>query len=339
MNRYLGEPLTADAKIAILANDALGNFAICTPLAQAFRRDCPNGIIDYYGGERTRELEEASVGDLFAFRSSLLGVPFCEAIRSGVVRSKEIGGYDLVLNIEIGAAHKAFATALGGNYVCGPALSEFGRGEWEFPDDPRGDLWRDKSWVDVRLTDRYPFLESPFIGEIFYRLAYRECTLPRYRFPQTEPPFSVPRVLISTGASLPEKLWPVSKWREFLQSIGDEVGLLGAPPKRQAHFYHSNDDEDSLVTEGLVKDLRGKLTLPEVVGALAAAKKVVTIDNGILHFAAANEVPTVGLYRKEIARLWAPPNPKLVVLTPPEAVVADISVDSVRSAYNSLGNK
>jgi ADP-heptose:LPS heptosyltransferase len=267
-----------------------------------------------------------------------LGVPFGNALRFGLGRSQEIGGYDLVLNVEIGPAHKAFATALGGNYLCGPALSESGRGEWEFPDDPRGDLWRDRNWVDPQITDRYQFVDVPFIGEIFYRLAYREGTLPRYRFPQAEPPFPVPGVLISTGASLPEKLWPVSKWRDLLKGLDSQVGLLGAPPKRQAEFYHSTDDENSLVTDGLVTDLRGKLTLPEVVGALAAAEKVFTIDNGILHFAAANDVPTVGLYRKEIAGLWAPPNPNLIVLTPQDGVVAEISVDSVRTASDTLGS-
>jgi len=339
MQRYQGEALADDAKVAILANDALGNFAICTPIAKAFRRDCPRGLIDFYGGERTRELEEASVGDLIDFRASLLGAPFGGAIQTALERAQEIGGYDLVLNIEVGSAHKAFSTALGARFVCGPALSPHGRGEWDFPDDLRGDLWRDKNWIDPSIAERYPFLQDTFIGEIFFRLAYREGSLPRYRFPSATPPFSVPKVLISTGASLPEKLWPVSKWREFLQGTGEEVGLLGAPPKRQAEFYHSTDDEQSLVEEGLLIDLRGKLTLPEVVGALSTARAVVTIDNGILHFAAAHDVPTVGLYRKEIASLWAPPNRNLVVLTPMEGTVAEISVDSVRTAFNALGQR
>lgn len=336
MTRYTGEPLPTNTKVAILANDALGNFAICTPLAQAFRRDCPSGTIDFYGGERTRELEEASIGDLFDTRTSLLGVPFDQAVSLGLTRSKEIGGYDLVLNIEMGLAHKAFAAALNGKLVCGPCLSESSRGDWDFPKDARGDLWRDQNWINPKLQDRYPFLDTPFIGEVFYRLAYREGTLPRYRFPTTEPPFPVPDVLISTGASLPEKLWPVSKWRELLQGIDNDVGLLGAPPKRQAEFYHTTDDEQALVDEGLVTDLRGKLTLPQVVGALSKAKAVITIDNGILHFAAANDVPTVGLYRKAIAQLWAPPNPNLAVLTPQASLVADISVAQVRSALDSL---
>ena len=336
MWRYQGETLLPNAKVAILANDALGNVAVCTPLAQAFRRDGPAGIVDFYGGERTREIEEASVGELFSWRTSALGIPFSQAVQAGLNRSKEVGGSDLVLNIEMGPALKALAAALGPVYVCGPSLTESGRAEMPFGEDDRGDLWRDKAWVAEDLTATYPFLRSPFIGEIFFRLAYREGDLPRYKFPQEEPPFQTPPILIATGASLPEKLWPVSKWREFLQGIDGEVGLLGAPPKRQAEFYHASDSEDSLVAEGLVTDLRGKLTLPQVVGALAKARTVVTIDNGILHFAAANDVPTVGLYRPEIVRLWAPPNPNLIALTPANGAVESITVNAVREAFLSL---
>lgn len=336
MRRYQGEALARNAKVAILANDALGNFAICTPLAQSFRRDYPDGIVDYYGGERTRELEEASTGTLFDFRSSVLGVPFSEAATGGLARAKEVGGYDLVVNIEVGLAHKAFAAMLGSEYVCGPSLDVSSRADWDYPADGRGDLWRDQAWTSPHLMAMYPFLDSPFIGEIFHRLAYRTGASPRYRFHQETPEIEVPRVLVSTGASLTSKLWPVQKWREFLSSLDGPPGLLGALPKQQAEFYHSGDSEQALVDERLAVDLRGKLTLPQVVGALAQASVVVTIDNGILHFAAANDVPTVGLYRKEIAKLWAPPNPNLVVLTPDSGSVDQINVDAVTDAFKSL---
>lgn len=336
MTRYRGEALAPNAKIAILANDALGNFAVCTPLAQAFRRDCPAGVLDYYGGERTRQLEEASVGVLFDHRASLLGVPLGDSISSALERSRELGSYDLVVNVEVGATHRAVAAALGSVYVCGPSLQESGRGDLAFADDERGALWQDEEWAAPDLPVRYPSLRSPFIGEIFFQLAYRDGDLPKYLFPQEHPPFETPEVLISTGASLPEKLWPVSKWRELLSGFDEPPGLLGAPPKQQAEFYHASDSEDALVTEGLVQDLRGKLSLPQVVVALARARAVVTIDNGILHFAAANDVPTVGLFRRDIARLWAPPNPNLKVLTPIAGNVETIEVTTVRAEFDSL---
>ncbi len=344
MDRYLGQPLPSSPKIALMANDALGNFAICTPLAQALKAQHPGARVDFYGGERTAELEAASVGSLFEWRTSVHGRRFPEAVADAMLRSSEIGGYDLVFNIEAGIANKALASILGTrSLICGPCLSPDSRGDWEYPSDARGDLWRDKNWSDDDIRQRFPFLHTSFIGEFFVRLAYLEPVegagwvggIPRYLFPSQSPSVEVPSVLISTGATLLEKLWPVSKWRELLTWIaerGTMIGLLGAPPKRQAEFYHSSYDEQALVDEGLVVDLRGKLTLPEVIGATKQAKLVVTIDNGILHFAAAHDTPTVGLFRRDIVRLWAPPNPNLRSLVPTDGAVSSIAVSTVIDA-------
>jgi heptosyltransferase-1 len=194
-------------------------------------------------------------------------------------------------------------------------------------------------------VSRYPFLATPFIGEIFVRLAYIDPIenaewaggIPSYLFPSSPPSIDVPDTLIATGASLPEKLWPAEKWESTakrLRDAGLRVGLLGAPPKRQREFYHSDDGDERLVRGGLCDDLRGRLSLPEVVGALERAKLVVTLDNGILHFAAASNRPTVGLFRRDISRLWAPPNPNLIVLTPRDGPVAMIPESEVWSAID-----
>ena len=57
--------------------------------------------------------------------------------------------------------------------------------------------------------------------------------------------------------------------------------------------------------------MRGRITLPQVAGAIAKAKAVVSLDNGILHLACSTATPTVGLYRNGIHRLWAPPRCRL----------------------------
>jgi ADP-heptose:LPS heptosyltransferase len=146
----------------------------------------------------------------------------------------------------------------------------------------------------------------------------------------------VPDVLIATAASQPEKLWPAPHWRAALAGInegGFSVGLLGAPAKEQALHWKGASLEDELVRDGLAEDLRGAFSLPQVVGALGAAKAVLTLDNGILHLAAATTTPTVGLFRHGIHRLWAPPAPNVVVLTPGDGLaVADLGVSAVLGA-------
>lgn len=346
MERYRGQPLPPAPRIALVVNDALGNFAIATPLARAMKRLHPECTIDYYGGTRTSELEVASVGPgaLFDWRCDALGTSPAALFEAARTRMSDGGPYHIVLNLEASELHRALAAVLGEDgFVCGPCIAPDGRGPWDYSDDERGDLWRDRNWASDDLAERYSFLETGFIAEVFLRLAYVPPLpdaewpggVPKYALPAAEPPVSTPPILISTGATLPEKTWPVERWAELLRDLPQPCGLLGAPPKRQERFYHSAGSEELLVNEGLVQDLRGKLTLPEVVGAVAKAELIVTVDNGILHFAAAFDRPTVGLYRREVIKLWAPPNPNLVPLSSKDGV-AQIPLDEVRAAVAGL---
>lgn len=345
MQRYIGQPLPPDARIALMSNDALGNYAVATLLAQGFRFVAPRCTLDYYGGERTKEFEIASVRNLFSWRESLLGRTFSSAVSVAEARSRELGGYDIVLNIEQGLACKALSATIcdAGTLVCGPCLSPDSRADWDYPDDERGDLWRDKAWTAGDLPVRYSFLNTGFIGEIFYKLAYLPPyrdgewgDIPSYSFPDEEPALDFPDIVISTGASLPQKLWQPEKWKQLIGQLNQPVGLLGAAPSRQKEFYHSASDEKQLVSEGAVVDLRGKLSLPQVAYVLKKAKLVITIDNGILHIAAAFSTPTVGLYRKEIVRLWAPPNPRLKPIAAETDRVADIPLEKVLSVAQEV---
>ena len=115
------------------------------------------------------------------------------------------------------------------------------------------------------------------------------------------------------------------------------AGLLGAPVSQQAQHWKGASAEDELVGDGLAIDLRGAFSLPQVVGALGAAKAVLTLDNGILHLAAATSTPTVGLYRHGIHRLWAPPAPNVTVLTAGEGnPVSAIDPAAVLSALSPV---
>jgi len=327
--RYTGQPLPPQPTIGVIANDAIGNFVMATPLLQLLRAERAPGRVVFFGGTRTRDLQDAS--DLFDESVCLHGATAAD-IRALLART---GEFDLLINLESTPYSKTVVGLLAGDraLVAGPCIGPGGRGELPFAADARGDLWRDKAWIAADLTTRYPLLHSGFIAEIFCRLCYLDGELPRYRVPAAAPGLQVPDVLIATAASLPEKLWPVERWRAALGSLsaqGLTAGLLGAPVSQQARHWQGTSSEDELVRDGLVADLRGAFTLPEVVGALGSARAVLTLDNGILHLAAATTTPTVGLFRHGIHRLWAPPAPNLVVLTPGEGrAPADIAVSEV----------
>lgn len=323
IRRYTGQPLPSRPRVAVVANDAIGNFVVATPLLQMVRRELDPGVIHYYGGKRTRELQEAS--DLFDAHFPLHGSELDEMV-AAVPHP-----YDLILNVESGS-HAATLVGLiaGDALVAGPVI-EAGEAV-PFPDDARGDLWRDREWISPDITTRYPFLDSSFIAEIYARACYLEGPVPRYLVPMV-PTDSGCDLLIATTASLPDKLWPLDKWRAMLSELDMRIGLIGAPPKAQSAHWKGADEESQLVAEGLVHDLRGRYSLPEVVGALASTQQVLTLDNGILHLAAATDTPTVGLFRYGIHRLWCPPFGRITsVVTEDGHPVADIPIDEVREA-------
>ena len=329
MIRYQGQGLPAAPLVAIVANDALGNFAAATPLAQGLKQ-AHGARVALISGPRIAEMAAGSVFDEF--------VPALNRPPREVAPELAALAPDLVINIESSLWSKAYSAILCGSdaFVCGPCLAADGRAELPFPDDDRGSLWADSRWIAPDIRDRYPFLQSSFIGEIFYRLAYLEGPLPRYSFPCEDPGSGLPDVIFATAASLPEKLWPVEKWIALargLQVRGLTVGLVGAKPSDQSRYWHGSNDESRLVAEGGVEDLRGQFKLPQVVGALDRAKLVVSLDNGIMHFACATSTPVVALFRHGIHRLWTPPAPNLTALTSNEGgLVADIPVEEALAA-------
>jgi ADP-heptose:LPS heptosyltransferase len=326
-----GEKLAAGGRIAVISNDALGNFVVITPLLQMLREQFKPAVIHYFGGKRTWELQESS--DLFDWSFPFHGSSLEEQAKVAA----ENKGYDLVINVERSDEAKTFTALLCGEdtWVSGPCFQSPGV-DLPFQDDDRGRLWEDSCWISPDLTSLYPFLDSPFMGEILCRLCYLDGPIPKYQVPREDAPLAIPPVLISAAATLPEKLWPLENWITLLKDFstrGLEVGLVGASPCQQRKFWKGDEGEKELVDQGLVVDLRGKMTLPQVVGALGNAELVVTLDNGILHLAVAARQRTVGIYRHGIHRLWAPPSDCLSVIAPPEgASVQDISVDSVLNA-------
>lgn len=330
MRRYAGEDLGDAPRIAVVTNDKLGNFIVATPLMQMLRARHKPSALDYYGGTHVQEFAEASnlIDGFFPM--------FGTDPRTFVVGLGD--PYDLVVNVEATTAYATCATAiLSGNqtYVCGPCLNDEGRENLPFPDDPQGALWRDDKWISVDVVERFPFLDTGFIGEIFCRIAYLDGPLPGYEVPTEEPTIEVPDVILSCSASLESKLWPKENWtglHKALQDRGLTVGVVGAKPSDQGKFWMGADAENEVIANGAT-DMRGRLTLPQVAGALAKAKSVVSLDNGILHLACSTDTPTVGLYRNGIHRLWAPPSPSLKVIEPGEgSSVASIPLKTVASA-------
>jgi heptosyltransferase-3 len=335
VKRFQGQRLSGDVRIAVIANDALGNYVVATPLLQALRRKFGPKRLDFFSGQRTEELWAVDPNIDAGFRI------FGDSPRGTTISALDRGAYDLVINLESSHWATSFAAVLSdeSTFVVGKCLSPNGRDDLPFGKDQIGQLAGDSQWTASDLTTRYPMLCSGFIGEIFCRLAYIDGPIPAYCVPSTLPSLRVPPLLIGTSASLGEKLWPVERWVEALGALAEKglrAGLLGARPSAQSQYWVGNATEQILVEQGIVEDLRGRLTLPEVAGALGAAKGVLTLDNGIMHLAAATKTPVVGLFRHGFHRLWAPPVGNLQVLVPSEG--HDVSEIPVKDVLEAVEN-
>lgn len=335
MHRYLGEGLPNRPRIALIANDALGNFAVSCPVAQVLREMLRPALLDAFTGNRVMEIAQEC--PWFDDTVPIYG----ESPRVVAERLVQRPPYDLVVNMENAAWAKAAVAILAGEggFAVGPAANRDGRGDLPFGNSPEGRLWSDRNWIRDSLRIDYPFLSTGHIAEIVSRCCYWDGPIPPYRLPQHDPGREIPDVIISASASLPEKLWPLESWLDLIRRITDSgrtVGLVGAKPKEGSQFWRGGDDESRIVEESQVEDLRGEFSLPQVVGALSRAQLVVTLDNGILHFACSTQTPVVGLFRHGIHRLWAPPVPNLKVIEP--GVDGSVSGIAVSKVWDSINN-
>jgi heptosyltransferase III len=318
MERYVGQPLSARPHVGVVASDQIGSLVVLTPLLFALRETHTGACIDYFGGERTRELEEASV--LVDARFSIFGRPDALRALPAFIANREAtaGVYDLVINSESSPVAAMVVTSLSPRYVVGQAYQP-GMRDW-LPQPLAGvDGLHAETWSKPDLLERYSgTLQSQYIGEIFCRLARVETDFYRTEIPVAEPPteLRIPPVLIATGGTRSAKLWPVAYWESFLawcQAHQLEAGLIGAAPRSgsDSDSYCSAEDDQRLLGGGWLVDLRGTMSLPQVAGALRRAQVCVSIDNGILHLAAGVGTRTIGLYGATPASVWAPRVPNL----------------------------
>jgi ADP-heptose:LPS heptosyltransferase len=320
MERYRGQPLPARAHVAVMVWDKPGNFVVGTVVLRALRERLPGCTIDYFGGERTREFEEAS--RLIDARHSLVGLPEGLAGLSRFVgeRIARHGPYDLGINLDF---EPCFATAMGllaPRYVAGPSYEPDLRRVLPPAVDRQQRLDDDLDWNRASLPEEYAdLIGSNYMGELWCRRAGLVTDFFRPEVPTADPGPGVPEVLVATGGTRTTKIWPIERWLALTRLLRDDglsVGLVGVARRQQGRYGSSADDDDRLVDEGGLIDLRGRWTLPQVAGAARAARAAVTIDNAIGHIAAAVGTPTVIMWGGSPWRLWGSRMPNARHLLP-----------------------
>lgn len=333
MPRYPGGDWPEAPKVAVICNDALGNYVAITPLLRLLEQERSPCTIHLYSGNRIAEfIPSAPCVDAFI---PLFGPDW----RSAFDQPRD---YDLVINVERSPAAQTLAALLTHEVgiVMGPTAGAEGREQLPFEETPQGRLWEDRHWASPDLPQRFSFLKTGHISEVFCRACYLTGPIPPYELGTEPVPWEGDApIVMAVAASLPEKIWSASSWSAIaneLRDAGRRVVLVGAKPKVGVSYWLGSDVEEALVSAG-VEDHRGRYPLAEVAGRLATARAVITLDNGIMHMAAAAQVPTIALFRPGIHHLWLPRIESIQpVIAPEDGTVADISVASVKLALDKF---
>jgi heptosyltransferase III len=347
VQRYGGQELGPSPHIAVLGSCKVGNFVVTLPLLRALRRHYPQAQIDFWGSEATRDFEEAlclGAAPLLNWRISwdVSGEETFQQL-AGAARqraSNSAGGagpLDLLVNCDgFNPVTRVLASWLRPSWVAGGCLSANGRQSLPWGSHPYQAFLADDDWDSATFVERYrDRFSSNYIAELLCRLAFLEPSaqeLEQIDLPWVEPGFPVPPVLIHCTTTREAKIWPFERWASVLRWCAHHrigVGLVGAPPARQAEEYHAGNGESQLLQafgaagdqpepgRPLV-DLRGRTSLIQLAGACRAARAVVSVDAGPLHIAAATGTPVLAVVGNDSAgvgaspiRLWLPRAPQL----------------------------
>ena len=321
MEWFNDQSLCEEPHIAVLFYDAIGDFVVVTPLLRGLKEKYPHCIIDYFGGERTRDLEEAS--RFLDARFSVFGNPAIWQQLPAFVQARRLaaGDYDLAINCDAHPVLAVVAHLLQPRYVVGKCYDPELREILPHPPTKIHQL-HDEFWSAPDLLHRYgDILRTTYIAEILCRMAFVQTDFYQPEVPQEDPPCEVPEVLVATGGRRPAKLWNRAYWKQVVDwcfANNHRVGLVGDRGVRQRALYHVGDDEEWLLEQTPLVDLRGKFTLPQVAGALARARACVTVDNGIMHLSYAVGTPTIALFGASPWQVWAPPLQHLHLMLPDE---------------------
>ncbi|MCT0207156.1 glycosyltransferase family 9 protein [Synechococcus sp. CS-1332] len=311
MRRFQDQDLGPRPRIVVLGAPKLGNYVVLQPLLRGLRHKYPGARLTYVGSHRTRELERLNPwidASLPLAEQGPAALPALAQWRRTLGDRGQGDGVDLVINADGHAPHtSAWAQALTPRFVVGAASIPPG-------DHPLQALALDPHWASPALVQRYGgWIASNSIRELHCRVAFVDTDFERVELPWEPAPAGLPPVLIAVNGERAAKLWPLQNWLALLERLRREmglaaeaIGLIGGPPPAEPR-QDGDLIERALLARAGLRDLRGRLSLPVLVGALARSRLCIAVDSGPLHLAAAAGCPTVALFGTDAEGIGASP--------------------------------
>jgi len=315
MQRYGGEHLGAAPHIVVLGSCKVGNLVVSLPTLEGLRHRFPDSSIGWLGSAVTADLESAL--PTITWRASwdeASPQAFATLASTLEARIQAHGAVALAINLDgFNPVTQVLASFLAPRYVAGGALTANRRRSLPWGDLPQQSFLADPDWNSAEFVSRYqPTLRSNYIAELFAALAWvsHDCDPTQITLPSSDPPFEVPDLLIHCTTARAAKIWPFHHWKQVVEACRElsiSVGLIGSAPKQQQLAYHSGSEEEQLLANTHLIDLRGSTTLLQLAGACAKARAVISVDAGPLHIAAAMGTPTLAIVGNDAAGVGASP--------------------------------
>jgi ADP-heptose:LPS heptosyltransferase len=152
-----------------------------------------------------------------------------------------------------------------------------------------------------------------------------------------------PLIGLHISARKPSQRWPADRYpplmREMHRRCGARFLLLWSPGDEENPLHPGDDRKARQIAEaaaGLPLLAYPTTLLRELIGALSVADGVICSDGGAMHLAAGLGKPIVCFFGKSDPQVWRPWGVPHVVLQPVSREVADVSVDEVVAAIESL---
>lgn len=121
------------------------------------------------------------------------------------------------------------------------------------------------------------------------------------------------------GSAARQKEWPTARWvalAEYLSHNGYGIVFTGSPNQRALNEAVIARIRPPL--RRLARNIAG-VPLIDTLRVLAGAKLTVSVDTGVVHMAAALDVPLVALYGPSKAERWGPVGERTIVVESPLA--------------------
>jgi ADP-heptose:LPS heptosyltransferase len=309
--RYCGEHLGDSPRILILGTEKLGNFIVLQPTIKGLLKKFPDASIIYRGHWRTAELERS-----------------CRWIHQNIGCNSALPkGVDLLMNADLHNPLSAMQAQIARPKYAVGSVAGLSPGK-----HPLQRLSLDEKWWSDCLQKRYQgWITSNNIRELHARCCWLDFPVWLERgLPSKRPPRGTPKILISVNAERQAKLWPVQSWLELIDLIilhwglkPNEIGLVGSREEKHSAMTLGRQSEKKLCEFGIT-DLRGRLSLPEVVGAFSQADVAICVDSGPLHIAAEAGCWTIAIFGTDSEgkgasprKLWLPEQSNVIVVNSP----------------------